>query len=208
MDEAKDAKELISIYKTQQEIAYADYANKLKSLANNARKESYFIELPKQNTEAKAMYKAEKDSIEYKMNQARSNKPKERMAQILAGSRVSAKLKENPHMDTDHKNKLRQRELEKARQEVGASRKNIELTPKEWEAIQSGGIASTTMEKLVDLMDSDTLKQLAMPRDTTEINEYKAMRMKNMASAGYTQVEIARYFGISPSSVSKAINGK
>lgn len=206
MDEARDARELVSIYRTPQEIAYAEYANKLKALANNARKESYFIELPKQNIEAKAVYKEERDSIEYKMNQARANKPKERVAQILAGSRVSAKLRENPGMDTDHKNKLRQRELTKARLEVGAARKNIELTPKEWEAIQSGGIASTTMEKLVDLMDSDTLKQLAMPRDQTEINEYKASRMKSMAAAGYTQAEIARYFGISASTVSRTIN--
>ena len=179
---------------------------KLKALANSARKESYFIEMPKQNLEAKALYKEERDSIEYKMNQARANKPRERIAQILAGSRVAAKLKEDPTMDTDHKNKLRQRELNNARQEVGAARRGIELTPKEWEAIQSGGIASTTMEKLVDLMDSDTLKQLAMPHDMTEINEYKATRMKSMASAGYTQAEIARYFGVSASTVSRAIN--
>lgn len=206
MEEASDARELVSIGKTQQELAYAEYANKLKALANSARKESYFIELEKQDTEAKAKYKEERDSIEYKINQARANKPKERIAQILAGSRVSAKLKEEPNMDTDHKNKLRQRELSKARLEVGASRKNIELTAKEWEAIQSGGIAPTTMERLVDLMDSDTLKQLAMPRDVTEINNYKATRMRNMANAGYTQAEIARYFGISSSAVSKAIN--
>ena len=206
MEEAKDAKELVSISKTQQELAYAEYANKLKALANSARKESYFIELGKQDTEAKAKYKEERDSIEYKINQARANKPKERLAQILAGSRVAAKLKEDPNMDTDHKNKLRQRQLQKARDEVGAARRNIELTPKEWEAIQAGGIAPTTMEKLVDLMDSNTLKQLAMPRDVSEINSYKASRMRNMANAGYTQAEIARYFGVSASSVSKAIN--
>lgn len=206
MEEASDARELISIGRTQQELAYAEYANKLKALANSARKESYFIELNKQDLEAKAKYKEERDSIEYKMNQAIANKPKERLAQILAGSRISAKLKEDPSMDTDHKNKLRQRELFKARLEVGAARKNIELTDKEWEAIQSGGIAPTTMEKLVDLMDSNTLKQLAMPRDVSEINSYKATRMRSMANAGYTQAEIARYFGISASSVSKAIN--
>ena len=205
MEETNDANTLVSIYKTPQEIAYADFANKLKALANQARMESYIIKEPKQDLEAKAKYKEERQSLEYKLSQAIANKPKERQAQLIAGSRVQAILKEHPELDTDHRNKVRQTELRKARALVGASRNPIDVTDKEWEAIQSGAIAATLLDNIIKNIDSDKLKQLAMPRENQELNDFKVRRMKNMAAAGYTTQEIAKYFGISPSTVSRQL---
>ncbi len=101
MAEAKDAMELVSVAQTAQELAYANYANKLKSLANQARKEVYFIEDIPYSSDARKKYLDEVNSLEYKLNQALINKPKERKAQILANSSIQAILKDNPTMDDD-----------------------------------------------------------------------------------------------------------
>ena len=206
MAETNDAHTLSS--GTPQEEAYANYANYLKSLANKARLEAYSIEDIPYSASAKQTYQEQCDSLEYKYNQALLNKPKERQAQLIANSVVKAKLQENPEMDEDRKNKLKQTELKKARIKVGATRNEIDISDLEWEAIQAGAISHTRLEKIIENANPDRLRQLAMPRQKVALSASKVSRIKSMSKSGYTTDEIAKHLGVSVSTVSKYLNGK
>ena len=116
-----------------------------------------------------------------------------------------AKKEANPNMTKDEAKKLSQRELVKARLKVGAKRKPVDITDREWEAIQAGAISSSMLDKIINSTDSDTLRQLAMPRTTTVMSTAKIGRAKAMSSAGYTTAEIAKALGVSTSTVTKAL---
>lgn len=210
MAEVSDARELVSEARTQQEEAYADYANKLKALANSARKESFAIEDIPYSASAHETYKNECDTLEYKYNQALANKPKERQAQLIAGSRIKAMVQDNPELeiDEDHLNKLRQAELRKARIQVGASRQEIYIDDKEWEAIQAGAVSKTRLRNIIANANSDRLKELAMPRSKTVLSTSKINRIKSMSNMGYTTDQIAKFLGVSPNTVTKYLSGK
>ena len=66
------------------EEKYADYANKLKGLANEARKAYLAVKPLKYDPEAKVRYQEEVDALNSKLLIALKNAPKERKAQILA----------------------------------------------------------------------------------------------------------------------------
>ena len=206
MAETNDAHTLSS--GTPQEEAYANYANYLKSLANKARLEAYSIEDIPYSASAKQTYQEQCDSLEYKYNQALLNKPKERQAQLIANSVVKAKLQDNPGMDEDHKNKLKQTELKKARIKVGATRNEIDISDLEWEAIQAGAISHTRLEKIIENANPDRLRQLAMPRQKATLSAAKVNRVKSMSKSGYTTDEIAKHLGVSVSTINKYLNGK
>ena len=82
-----------------------------------------------------------------KLNLALRNAPRERQAQIMANATVAAKKKENPDMDKSEIKKASQQALSAARISVGAKRTTIDITDKEWEAIQAG--ATQTLIKYV-----------------------------------------------------------
>lgn len=71
MAEAKDARELSS--GTPQEEAYADYANTMKSLANQARREMINTGKIAYSAAAKNTYHGEVKSLSAKLNIALSN---------------------------------------------------------------------------------------------------------------------------------------
>ncbi|NCA91991.1 helix-turn-helix domain-containing protein [bacterium] len=206
MAETDDAYTLSS--GTPKEELYADYANKLKSLANQARKEIFVIkDIPYEPSAYKA-YKDQVTSLEYKLNQALMNKPKERNAQTIAASIIKIKTQENPRMTSEQEKKISQRELARARIKVGAKRNEIKIDEKEWIAIQAGAITPTKLKQIIDNADKDMLKQLAMPRTIVTLSDSKIRRIKNMASADHTTSEIANALGISPSTVNKYLKGE
>ena len=96
MAETKDARTLSS--GTPQEEAYADYANKLKSLANQARKEMVATKELAYSSSAKLTYQKEVDSLNAKLNMALKNAPRERQAQVIANATIKAKKQANPDM--------------------------------------------------------------------------------------------------------------
>ena len=206
MAEAKDAMELSS--GTPKENLYAQYANKLKAMANQARLADLNTEELAYNPEAKRLYKDEVDSLDYKLNQAKLNAPKERHAQMLAASSYQSIFKENPNLTDEKKGKIRQAELTKARRRVGALRNEIEITDREWAAIQSGAVSKNRLGEIVRNSNKDKLRQLAMPRETKSYSTAKINRMKAMANSGYTTAEIAKALGVSSSTVLKYLKGK
>lgn len=208
MAETDDAFTLVSDANTPVERAYAEYANKMKSLANQARKEMVTTGKIAYSSSAKATYQAEVDSLLAKLNVALKNAPRERKAQVIANAVVAAKKQENPDMTPGEIKKLNQQELTKARAAVGAKREIIKVTDREWEAIQAGAISENKLTEILNHVDIDDLRQRATPRTTTSLSEAKVNKIKSMNVSGYSTADIAKALGVSTATVSKYLKGK
>ena len=205
MAETKDAYTLVSDINNPKELAYADYANYMKSLANTARKEALSTPRLKYDPLAKKEYLTEVKSLESKLDTALRNAPRERLAQAMANSVVNALRKEHPELEKDDFKKKGQMELEKARIKVGAKRKPIEITDREWEAIQAGAITDNKLAQILTHTDADKLKERATPRQKTVLSQSKVNKLKAMKNSGYTNEEIAKALGVSTSTVVKEL---
>lgn len=204
---AKDVRTLSS--GTAQENAYADYSNKMKALANEARKSYITTGRLKKNTSAADTYREEVDSLEAKLDKAARNAPRERQAQAIANSVVKAKKESNPDMDSKEIKKASQQALEAARAQVGASGRanRIDIAPKEWEAIQAGAISDAKLTQILRYADSAKVREYATPKTYNTLSSAKLSRAKAMKASGYTIQEIADALGVSRSTVTKQLNG-
>ncbi len=208
MAETDDAFTLVSDANTPAERTYAEYANKMKSLANQARKEMVTTGKIAYSSSAKATYQAEVDSLSAKLNVALKNAPRERRAQVIANAVVAAKKQENPDMTPGEIKKLKQQELTRARAAVGAKREIIKITDREWEAIQAGAISENKLTEILNHVDIDDLRQRATPRTTTSLSEAKINKISSMNASGYSTADIAKAIGVSTATVSKYLKGK
>ena len=192
---------------TPQENAYADYANAVKALANQARKEYRSTGNLKYDSGAASTYANEVSHLNAQLNLAIKNAPRERQAQAIANSRVQAKVQANPALKQDKKElkKVRQLEITNARAEIGASGKETKITisDREWEAIQAGAISDSRLSQILKYTDTDALRERATPRTTTQLSNAKVSKIKAMASSGYSMAEIADSLGVSTSTVTK-----
>ena len=191
------------------ELIYADYANTMKSLANQARVEISKTGKIAYSKEAKAKYQAEVDSLDKKLNKAKLNTVRERTANRMAAAKKQAAEEAGITLKTKDIKKDSQRALSKAREEVGSiSRKerNIQITDKEWEAIQAGAISENKLKSILQNCDPDSLRQRAMPKSSASISAATANRIKAMSSS-YTIQQIADKLGVSTSTVSKYLKG-
>ena len=211
MAEADDAYELVSAARHPMEVLYADYANSMKSLANQARKEMVNTGKIDRNPAATKTYQKEVDSLMARLNEAEKNSIRERQAARLTNAEVKRKQASDPSMDKSDVRKESQKAMSKYRQEVGAvSRRdrNIKISDREWEAIQAGAISENKLKRILANSDIDELRQRATPRDTKTISTAKANRIKNMSATGnYTIAQIADQLGLSPSTVQKYLKG-
>jgi len=201
MAEIEDAHELSS--GTPIESIYANHANKLKGLANQARKE-YVVTPPiVQSKSAKDTYANEVKSLKAHLNIALKNAPLERNAMVLANAILADKRNKNPNMDASEIKKVKALALAEARTRVGAKKQRIPITDKEWEAIQAGAISTNTLLQILNNTDIDRVKQLATPRTTITLTPTKQAKVKLMLESGYTQAQIADHLGVSTSIISK-----
>ena len=191
---------------TDQEEAYAEYANYMKSLANEARKTMVNTKDMTYSPSAKVTYQREVDSLMAKLNIAELNKPKEQLAQARANVIVAEKKKMDPDLTNKELKKVRQQALVDARASTGAARSPFPVTEKEWEAIQAGAISANKLSEILLYMDDDQLKQYVMPHNTREISVNKQTKIKAMAAQGYTPSEIADATGVSTTTVNKYID--
>lgn len=205
MFETDDAYTLVSKAKNPTELAYADYANSMKAMANEARKAMVSTKDIPYNPTARARYQAQVESLDAKVNIALMNAPKERQAQTMANAIVQAKRKDNPDMTKKELKKAGQQALDQCRRKVGAKKQLIELTDKEWEAIQAGAISTNKLTTILNNADMDKVKQLATPRENKGLTSQNINRIKTLRNNGYTTSEIASKLGVSTSTVIKAI---
>lgn len=200
-----DAHTLVGDPNNIKEVIYADYANALKSIANQARKESRQIKATHVNREAQKVYKQEIVSLNEKIRIATSNQPRERMATSIASDISTAIYRDNPGMDWEHKQRVRARAMEEARAIVGAKKEPITLTDREWEAIQSGAITTNKITKIINNAKKEEIVKRATPKDV-KITDNMKLHIKNLKQQGMRISDIAQSMGISQSYVSQILN--
>jgi hypothetical protein len=210
MAEAQDAYELVSPAKYPMETVYADYANYMKGLARQARMEVHTTGKIAYSAQAKRTYQKEVEDLERKLDDALRNAPRERLAQIRANADIKAKTAANPTMEKKDVKKASQQALTKYRAEAGSvarSKRSIQITDREWDAIQAGAISETKLKQILANTDVDSLRQRATPRSYTTLNASKISRIQAMSASGKSLSEIANALGVSTSTVSNYLKG-
>lgn len=228
MAETDDAYSLVSEARHPMEMVYADYANSMKALANKARKEMVSTGKIQYSSSAKTTYQAEVDSLMSKLNTALLNSPRERAAQRRANAEVDNALntvketlrKSNPTATAKEIDRLARKKIDvkKASQQALTSNRkavgsvsrrdrSIDITDREWEAIQAGAISENKLKQILNNTDADKLRQRATPRTTTTLSQAKINRIKAMSNSNYDLASIAKSLGVSPSTVSKYLKG-
>ena len=191
------------------EAVYAEHANRLKALANRSRLISMRTADIEYNPSAREAYAPEVASLRAKLNQAEKNAPLERKAQLLANKTIQAKLEANPNMDSDKKKKVRGQALRNARKRVNPNGKNrIEITDREWKAIQSGAVHKGFLREILKNTDLDKIKSKAMPRTTSVMSAARTARAKAMLRNGHTQAAVAEALGVSVSTLMRSVSGE
>lgn len=209
ISETKDARTLSS--GTIQENLYADFSNKLKAMANQARKEAVNMKGIQRNPEAAKTYAPEVASLKEKYNNMIANKPKERKAMLIANANIKAKIQEqglDPTIDKKEIKKISSVEMQRARDSVGASgrKSKITFTDREWEAVQAGAISDNMLTKFLNSSDSDEIVKRAMPKNVTVMTSAKMSKANAMLRSGYSYAEIAKACGVPESTVYSALN--
>ena len=209
ISETKDARTLSS--GTIQENLYADFSNKLKAMANQARKEAANMKGIQRNPEAAKTYAPEVASLKEKYNNMVANKPKERKAMLIANANIKAKIQEqglDPTIDKKEIKKISSVEMQRARDSVGASgrKSKITFTDREWEAVQAGAISDNMLTKFLNSSDSDEIVKRAMPKNVAVMTSAKMSKASAMLRSGYSYAEIAKACGVPESTVYSALN--
>lgn len=209
ISETKDARTLSS--GTIQENLYADFSNKLKAMANQARKEAANMKGIQRNPEAAKTYAPEVASLKEKYNNMIANKPKEHKAMLIANANIKAKIQEqglDPTIDKKEIKKISSVEMQRARDSVGASgrKSKVTFTDREWEAVQAGAISDNMLTKFLNSSDSDEIVKRAMPKNVAVMTSAKMSKANAMLRSGYSYAEIAKACGVPESTVYSALN--
>lgn len=207
MAETDDAYTLVSEKRNPKELAYAEYANKMKALANESRKAMLATKDIAYSPDAKVKYAQEVARLEAALNVALKNAPRERQAQTIANAEVQAKKLAYPDLEKKELKKIGQKALDKARRQVGAKRELIDISDREWEAIQAGAVSPNKLQQILNNADMDKVKQLAMPRTSKTLSPAKINHISTLKASGYTNEEIARKLGVSVSTIVNYMKG-
>lgn len=194
------------------EKMYADHSNRLKGLANDARKASITIKPRLYSSSAREVYKNSVATLNAKLRLAQQNAPLERQAQVFANATVNLKKQEHPELrEKENKAELKRvksQALAAARLRTGADKQKFEITEAEWAAIQAGAIAPSRLRDILNYADLDAVKKLATPKQEIKVTNSDRSRAKSMKDSGYTWAEIAGALGVSVSTVQRALNGE
>ena len=199
MAETNDAYTLVSERQHPNELRYADYANKMKSLANQARKEYISTKSHPYSKKAAEMYKDEVAHLNEQLRIAKLKKPRTREAERIASMEVDRKIFNDPDLYYNKKElkKVRQQAIVKARAQVGISKYSIDVSPREWEAIQAGAISNSKLVRIFANTNDEELKKLATPKKKAGLSTAQVSRAKRLLKAGWPQSEVAENLGIS-----------
>lgn len=194
--ETKDAHTLSS--GTVIEKVYADHSNRMKALANAARKEAVNTKPNPYSPSARKHYKQEVDALDAKLNLAMKYRPLERQAQVIGNTTFAAKKAANPEMDHAEEKKTKSMALMEARARTGVLDKPaFTITDREWEAIQAGAVSPNKLKNILDAADLARVKELATPRTTPLMDSSRKAKAQALLATGHTQAEVAQALGIS-----------
>lgn len=210
MREAKNAFDLVSTYNngtgTAMERVYAQYANSMKEMANQARRAAYHTKEQERSPEMTKKYASEVESLKVKLANAKAWSPKERSAQIFANHEYKMRLLENPDMTDDDKKRIKTQALVTGRARLGGTKPKVTFSDKEWEAVQSGAISKTMLKDLLRYADSDEVRARALPRSATVMTSAKLSMARSRLNAGYSYREVAEMLGVPVSTLQSAMN--
>lgn len=187
------------------EKIYAGYANTLKRMANKARRTLLGTGDIPYSPSARKTYDTEVRSLRDKLTRAFKNKPLERQAQLLANKVVAMKRRANPDMEEATLKKIKGQALEEARARVGAGKEPVDITPREWRAIQAGAISPSALSKILVNTNLENLKTMAMPRQSKGLSPARTVRARSMLENGSTRAEVADALGVSVSTLAQAL---
>ena len=199
MYEAKDAYELSSGHVI--ESVYADYANAMKAMGNEARKEFLATEPNKRSPEAVKVYSKQVESLDRKLVDAKKNAPLERQAQALASKKVEL-IEQEEDLTKEEKKKEKNKAITYARIVTGAKKHQIYIDDDEWNAIQAGAVSPSKLLDIWSNADQDRAKELALPKERNKLSDAKIALISKMAGR-YSNQEIADQLGVSVSTVQK-----
>ena len=203
MDLVDDAYKLSS--GTKKEDEYAHYANTLKKMAIQARKNAEKVKEPKQDPVARDKYKEQVESLNNKLNIAKSNAPKEREAQLM-GNKIYADKVRDKELTKDQKKKLKNQILTGTRKAVGAKKQYINISDDEWEAVQKYAISKTKLEEILKHSNPDRIRELATPNTNGTVSSATSAKIITLLGNGYTTAQVAEQLGISTSTVGRVAN--
>jgi hypothetical protein len=201
-----DARTLVRDPADPVERLYADHANEMKAMANAVRLRAARTPSPPRNPKAALHYKDEVDQLVADLRRVQKQKPLDRRARVIAGAVIKAKLQDDPtlRVDRDRKKKVERQAVTAARGRLGLKPQVINITDRQWDAIQSGAISSSRLREILDAADPKRIKELAMPRTNTVMTTAITARAKAMLAAGATNADVAASLGISPSTLREA----
>lgn len=180
---------------TAVENLYVDYVKSMRSIATKAKETAAKIPSIKRDKEAAKVYAKEVKSLETKLNVALANAPKERQAQIRANNTYYKNL--DYEMTSDQKKKLKSQALAEARTKVGAKKVLVDITDREWDAIQNNAISNNMLENILKNANMDQVKKLATPKTQPKLSASKLSRAQSLLNNGYTYAEVAESVGVS-----------
>jgi len=192
---------------TIQEQYYADHSNRLKAMANEARREAVRVKLTPMSKSAKKVYSKEVEELKSAVRVAERNAPLERQAQAVARRMVAQRRSANPNMEKDELKKVRDSAIKEARLRTGAGGKKnrIGLTDRQWDAIQAGAISKEMMESILKYTDVEAIRRRATPRERPVMTDAVTARAKQMLSSGFTYAEISSSLGIPMSTLKSGV---
>lgn len=185
---------------TDIENLYVNYAKRVISLKNKVDKVSNSIPPIKRDPAKSKQYEKEVESLNRKLTTALSNAPRERQAQLLAKKLYYEQLNATPDLSRPERKRLRAQTLTTAREKVKAKRAIIDITDREWKAIQDNAISNSKLKAILDNADMDQVKKLSMPKQS-KMTAAKIARAKSLIANGYTYAEVARQLGVSDTTI-------
>lgn len=205
MANTEDARDLISSRNSPIERVYADYANKMKAMALEARKEAVATPRLQRDPEAASLYADEVTSLNAKLRNAKKNKPLERQAQILANVSVKQYINDNPSIENEpgQLKKLKGRTLQEKRMVTGANKQKVTFTENEWKAVQAGAVSDSFLSQLLQNADDAHVKQLSMPREKSILSSSRKTQIEQLLNKGYSIAQVAEMKDVPVSQVTK-----
>ena len=206
METVDDARELSS--GKQREELYASYANKMKRMAEDARKILRTIKPYPHDKQAAEKYKTEIDSLNKKLDIAEKNRPLERAAQLLGNVLWEGVKATHNAMDGPEEKKQKAKCLDVARRRTGANKKQIYITDKEWEAIQARAVSSNKLKQIIGNADKDRLKELAIPKERVTLSSAQLDMARQKIAGNATIADVAKELGVSFTTLNSLLYSK
>ena len=208
MRQAEDAYELVSDpqHPYAKEVPYANYANQMKQMARDARILYSSMGTAKKDPKAAAAFEDEVNSLDAQLDNVLRNAPRERQAQLRANNNFRKKKKEREDLEPDDIKKLKNQCLAEAREACGAKSQKINITPREWEAIENRALSGTKIEKIISKADTAQVMKYAIPKEGMKLSAAKQARIRAMGRQGVDTASIAEALGISTATVQKYLN--